>query len=205
MATKKAKKKATKKKATKKTTKKVAKKPAKKVAKKKVAKKATKKPAKKATKKPAKKVAKKATKKVAKKAPSPSTEGTRTVVQHVYIPASPDVVFRMLTDPTEHGALVGGVCTGEPHDGNAFSAFDGYITGTYEEVVAPRLVRATWQTTEWPKRTAASRIEFTLEDGEDGGTELTLTHSELPASQAEQYRQGWIDYYWNPLIQAVRG
>ena len=26
-----------------------------------------------------------------------------------------------------------------------------------------------------------------------------MTHSEVPIDQAESYRQGWIDYYWNPL------
>jgi hypothetical protein len=26
-----------------------------------------------------------------------------------------------------------------------------------------------------------------------------MVHSQVPASQADQYRQGWVDYYWTPL------
>ena len=29
--------------------------------------------------------------------------------------------------------------------------------------------------------------------------EITMHHSDVPAEQAEEYRQGWIDNYWKPL------
>ena len=32
-----------------------------------------------------------------------------------------------------------------------------------------------------------------------GGTELRMVHSNVPAEQADSYRQGWIDHYWTPL------
>ncbi len=32
-----------------------------------------------------------------------------------------------------------------------------------------------------------------------GGTEVKLVHSNVPAAQADSYRQGWIDSYWEPL------
>jgi hypothetical protein len=28
-----------------------------------------------------------------------------------------------------------------------------------------------------------------------------MVQEEVPASQAPNYRQGWKDYYWNPLKQ----
>ena len=31
------------------------------------------------------------------------------------------------------------------------------------------------------------------------GTELIMIHSKVPVEQAESYRQGWIDFYWEPL------
>ncbi|MDP2341146.1 MAG: SRPBCC domain-containing protein [Deltaproteobacteria bacterium] len=205
MATKKKKKPAatTKKASKKKPSKKPAKKPAKKAAKKAPAKKAAKKPAKKATQKAAKKTAKpakKAAKKPAKKAApkKASSSSTATLVQHVFVAATPAQVYRALTDPTEHGAFTGTVVTGEPVEGGTFTASSGYIQGTFEKLEANKLVVQTWKTTEWPKGAAASRLELSLEDAGDG-TELTMTHSEVPTSQAENYRQGWIDYYWTPL------
>ncbi len=223
---KKATKKAAKKTATKKAAKKVAKKatkktpakktakktPAKKAAKKTAAKKTTKKTAKKA---PAKKAAKKApAKKAAKKAPAKkaakkskakkaaakasSTPSLRTVVQHVFMPAEPAEIFHLLTDPTAHGAFTGTVCEGAPVEGGSYTAGSGYMSGRYETLEEGRLIVCTWQTTEWPKGYGPSRLEFVLEPVE-GGCELTMTHAELPASQADDYRKGWIDFYWTPM------
>jgi hypothetical protein len=31
------------------------------------------------------------------------------------------------------------------------------------------------------------------------GTELTLNHTDVPDDQAEDYRKGWINFYWDPL------
>jgi activator of HSP90 ATPase len=119
-------------------------------------------------------------------------------VQHVFVAPPPEQVYRALTDPTQHGAVTGTVVTGEPIEGGTFTASSGYIHGTFEKLEENKLVVQTWTTTEWPKGAGPSRLELAFEAA-DGGTELTMTHSEVPLSQAESYRQGWIDYYWNPL------
>ena len=188
MATKKKKKKAPS--STKAPAQKAAKKPAQKAAKK-TAKKAAKKLAKKAAKKPAKKAAKKA-------ASAKASSSTATLVQHVFVAASPADVYRALTDPTEHGAFTSTLVTGAPVEGGSFTASSGYILGTFDKLDENKLIVQSWKTTEWPKGAPPSRLEISLEDAGDG-TELTMTHSEVPTSQAEDYRQGWIDYYWTPL------
>ena len=225
MASKKPAKKASKKPAAKKPAKKpAANKPAKKPAAKKPAKKAsttkvTKKPAKKAStkpaaKKPAKKAAKKASttkvakkpaakkpaakKPAAKKSAAATSTGTATIVQHVHLSATPDEVYRALTDATLHAAFTGDVYTGDAVEGGAFTSFSGYASGVHEKLEPGRLIVQSWRTTEFPDDAPSSRLEFVLEEVPDG-TELTMTHSELPPDQAENYRQGWIDYYWTPL------
>jgi activator of HSP90 ATPase len=202
----KAAKKATAKKVAKKTT---AKKVAKKTTAKKVASSTKKTTAKVAKKTTAKKVAsstKKTTAKAAPKKPSsststPSASATSTIVQHVFLAAPRERVFAMLTDPVEHGRLTSSTCSGDVTEGQAFTAGDGYITGEYELIEADKKVVASWSTTEWPRGHAASKIEFVLEEAPNG-TELVLTHSGLPPSQAEQYRQGWVDNYWTPMRAA---
>jgi activator of HSP90 ATPase len=179
----------------------------KKAAKKKATKKTTKKTSatkKAAAKKAAAKTPKKtATKKSSASGKSAASSSLRTVVQHVFLPAPPSTIYRMLTDPVEHGAFTGTVCEGEPIETGSFTASSGYISGRYEVLEQDRLIVCSWQTSEWPKGAAPSRLEFVLEPVE-GGTELTMTHSELPASQAEDYRQGWIDYYWTPMREALK-
>ena len=184
-----------------------AKKPAKKAAAKKpVAKKAAKKPAKKtAAKKPLAKKAttkKAATKKAELHTDQPSASATSTVVQHVFLAASPAIIFSMLTDPAAHGRFTGSNCSGVAVEGEAWTAGDGASHGAYETVEANAKIVQSWSTTEWPKGHAPSRLEIVLEAA-DGGTELVMTHSGLPPAQAEQIRQGWIDFYWTPLRAAL--
>jgi len=175
----------------------------KKTAKKATAKKAT---AKKATAKKAtakKATAKKATpkqataKKTAKVATT-TTTGTATLVQHVHLPTTPDEVYRALTDPTLHSAFTGDRYQGAAVEGGSFSAFSGYATGVHEKLEPSHLIVQSWRTTEFPDDAPSSRLEFVLDEVPDG-TEVTMTHSELPSDQAENYRQGWIDSYWTPL------
>jgi activator of HSP90 ATPase len=168
---------------------------------------AKKKPVKKATKKqPAKrKASKKQAKasaptrvanvdKVAKIGPKPTT----TIVQHVFLQATPEQVFDALVQPALASSILGGEASGEPSVGGAFTHWNGYSKGKHLELVRGERIVQEWSTTEWPKGAPPSRLEILLL-GASGGTELTMTHSGVPSEQAEDYRQGWIDYYWTPL------
>lgn len=163
-------------------------------------------PAKKAAKKaPAKKASSSSKKSPAKQVVAndqPSSSATATVVQHVFLGAPPASIFSMLTEPEAHGRFTGTSCSGTAVEGERWTAGDGYMHGEYEEVVADAKIVQTWSTTEWPKAHAPSRLEIVLEPA-DGGTELVMTHSGLPPAQAEQIRQGWIDFYWTPLRAAL--
>jgi uncharacterized protein YndB with AHSA1/START domain len=167
------------------------------VAKKTVAKKTAAKKTANATKKT---VAKKTAAKNTAKATKKTAPQTATIVQHVFVPASPAAVYAALTDPAQHGAFTGTECTGAPVVGGTYIASSGYIHGRYLEILPNRRVVSEWITTEWPRAAPPSRLEIDLE-GSGGGTELTMTHTDVPASQAEDYRQGWLDYYWLPLRQ----
>jgi hypothetical protein len=39
---------------------------------------------------------------------------------------------------------------------------------------------------------------LTLKKVKDG-TEISMVHSDVPAEQAADIEQGWIDFYWKPL------
>jgi activator of HSP90 ATPase len=133
-------------------------------------------------------------KKVAKIGPKPTT----TIVQHVFIQATPEQVFDALVQPALAASIIGGECTGEPRVGSEFTHWNGYIHGKHVELLRGERIVQEWTTTEWPKGAAASRLELQLA-GTGGGTELTMTHSNVPSEQAEEYRQGWIDFYWTPM------
>ncbi|MCC7071701.1 MAG: SRPBCC domain-containing protein [Deltaproteobacteria bacterium] len=144
---------------------------------------------------------KSATTKAAAKATPKAGGGARpttTIVQHVFIQATPLQVYDALVDPTLASSIVGGACEGEPAVGATFTHWNKYIHGKHLELVRGERIVQEWRTTEWPTGAAPSRLEISL-DGSGGGTELTMTHSQVPTEQAEEYRQGWIDFYWTPM------
>lgn len=114
------------------------------------------------------------------------------------VEAPVEAVFEALTDPEKHSAFTGAEATGEPVEGGVFTAWDGYIEGRYLEIEPPTRILQEWITSEWPAGSPVSLVEFRLVSAGDS-TELTLIHSEVPASQAGSYKQGWVDYYWKPL------
>jgi|SRR6185369_2621989 activator of HSP90 ATPase len=124
---------------------------------------------------------------------------TKTITQAELIAGvKPVQVYDALLDPQKHAAFTGAGATGDPKVGGAFTAWDGYITGKHLELEPPRRIVQEWKTSEWPAGSPPSRLEWTLvQVGDD--TKVSLVHSRVPASQAESYRQGWIDYYWTPL------
>jgi len=122
----------------------------------------------------------------------------RTITQKVVIPTTPDRLYDAFINPRIHAAFTGSPATGSARVGGTFTAWDGYISGVNRELVKGRRIVQDWQTTEWPEGAKPSRVEFSFASVK-GGTEIRMVHSMVPAEQADAYRQGWIDYYWDPL------
>ncbi|MGO9767229.1 MAG: SRPBCC domain-containing protein [Myxococcaceae bacterium] len=115
------------------------------------------------------------------------------------VAAKPSAVYRAWLDPRTHAAFTGGgVATSEPRVGGAFTAWEGYIHGTYL-VLEPgaRIVHA-WRTTDFPDGAPDSRVEVLLEPAR-GGTRLTLVHAHIPSAQEADYRAGWSAFYFRPM------
>jgi uncharacterized protein YndB with AHSA1/START domain len=126
------------------------------------------------------------------------TAPLRTIRQRIVVRGTPAQVYEAIVDPRIHAAFTGSPATGSRRVGGKFTAWDGYISGTNRELVAGRKIVQDWQTTEWPEGVGPSRVEFSFK-AVKGGTEIRMVHSGVPAEQADGYRQGWIDYYWEPL------
>jgi activator of HSP90 ATPase len=122
----------------------------------------------------------------------------KTITQKVVVPAEPADVYKAFVNARTHAAFTGAAATGSARVGARFTSWGGYITGVHRELVTGRRVVQDWTTTEWPEGAEPSKVEFTFK-GVKGGTAVRMVHSNVPAEQAESYRQGWIDYYWEPL------
>ena len=116
----------------------------------------------------------------------------------IVLPATPLEIYSAFLSSEGHAALTGSPARVDGKVGGKFSAWEGYIFGTTLELEAPRRIVQAWRTTEFPEDAPDSRVEILLE-AVQGGTKLTLTHTDMPLDQVDSYRQGWEDFYFKPM------
>jgi activator of HSP90 ATPase len=114
------------------------------------------------------------------------------------LPAAPEVVFKAWLSTEGHAGMTGSAAKVQGGVGGSFTAWDGYITGTTLELQPYSRIVQAWRTSEFSEEDADSKIELTLEE-EEGGTKLTLLHTNVPEGQAESYEAGWEESYFAPM------
>ena len=120
-----------------------------------------------------------------------------------YIPASPPAIYHAWLDLQSHSEMTGSPAEVSSDVGAAFSAWDGYIHGKNLELDPPRRILQAWRTTEFAASDPDSLLEVLLAP-ENGGTQVTLRHSNLPA-HGDQYREGWVESYFTPMKTYFEG
>ena len=114
------------------------------------------------------------------------------------LPGTPQKIFDAWLSSDGHTAMTGGVAHVTPHVGDAFDAWDGYITGRTIELDPGRRIVQTWRTRHFSPEDADSLIEVLLEPDGDA-TLLTLKHSNVPAGQTSYEESGWRQHYFEPM------
>lgn len=124
---------------------------------------------------------------------------TKTIEQTEFFPGvePPEIYDAMLSGP-KHSKMTGSKATASAAVGGAFTAWDGYISGKNIELDPPGKIVQDWETTEWPAGAAPSLLTWTFK-AKDGGTEVHMVHSKVPAEQADSYKTGWNDFYFTPM------
>jgi len=130
---------------------------------------------------------------------------SETLEQSVFLPGKPEVIYNAWLSSEAHTSFTGGSKAQiDPRVGGAFTAWDEYISGLTLVLDPPRRIVQSWRTTEFPEGAPDSVLElFFNPEGE--GTRLILRHSEIPDGQGEEYRKGWEDYYFKPMVDFFGG
>ncbi len=113
------------------------------------------------------------------------------------LPASPKRVYDAWLDSQSHSAMTGAGAIVSHEPGGSFQAWDGYIEGRNLELEPGRRIVQAWRTVEFAADEPDSNLELAFEAAE-GGTLLTLRHSNLPA-HGMQYKDGWRENYFEPM------
>jgi activator of HSP90 ATPase len=114
------------------------------------------------------------------------------------LPATPQEIYEAWLSSEGHSQMTGSPAEVKAEPGGAFKAWDGYIWGRTLEMEAPRRIVQAWRTSEFPADSPDSRVEITLEESE-GGTKVTLVHTNIPDGQGEGYKGGWEEFYFTPM------
>ena len=114
------------------------------------------------------------------------------------LPGEPAAIYRAWLSSEGHAAMTGSPATVEGRLGGTFTAWDGYISGKTIELEPDRRIVQAWRTSEFPEGSPDSRVEIVLEPV-NGDTKVTIVHTHIPAGQAEEYKQGWEEFYFTPM------
>lgn len=114
------------------------------------------------------------------------------------LPASPKEIFSAWLSSEGHSQMTGSQAEVQGGSGGTFSAWDGYIWGKTLEMEAHHRILQAWRTSEFPEGSPDSHVEILFEESEDG-TEVTLTHTDIPDGQGDGYKKGWEEYYFTPM------
>lgn len=114
------------------------------------------------------------------------------------IPAKPEEIYRAWLSTEGHTAMTGSPAKVDGRVDGEFTAWEGYIWGTFLELEENRRILQSWHTSEFPEGAEDSGVEVLLE-AVDNGTKLTLIHTQIPEGQTESYEKGWEDFYFKPM------
>ncbi|HEY6907259.1 MAG TPA: SRPBCC domain-containing protein [Ignavibacteriaceae bacterium] len=110
----------------------------------------------------------------------------------------PKVIYSAWLNSKEHSKMTGSKAKVNQKVNSAFSAWDGYITGKTTELESNRKIVQHWRTTEFPEDAPDSILEIQLEETPTG-TKLKMNHKNIPEGQGENYKKGWMDFYFKPM------
>ncbi len=128
---------------------------------------------------------------------------TKTIKDKVVFNANAHEVYEALMDSKKHAEFTGAAANISREVGGKFNAWDGYIEGENIELIPDRKIVQKWRSEEegWPKG-HFSTVTFELSE-KNGKTILEFTQTNVPEKVYENIKQGWKDYYWQPMKKVL--
>ena len=127
---------------------------------------------------------------------------TRTIRQQVTFKATPHEVYELLMDEKKHAGFYGSKMTISRKVSGKLISGDGYIEAVNLELEPDKKIVQQWRDTDFPEgHFSKATWAFTPIAS---GTRLIFTQSGVPADQYDATNEGWRDYYWEPMKEALK-
>jgi activator of HSP90 ATPase len=118
----------------------------------------------------------------------------------VVLNESPEKLYNDWLNSDAHTNFTESPARIDPSPDGEFSAWEGYIYGKNKLLEPFRRIVQTWRTTEFSENEDDSILEVIFE-GKGAKTRLILKHSNIPEGQGNDYKQGWKDFYFDPMVK----
>jgi uncharacterized protein YndB with AHSA1/START domain len=113
--------------------------------------------------------------------------------------ASPERVFRAVTNSAEIRRWCGQSGVVSRQLGGRFAMFDEWATGEVLVYDPPSRLVHTWRLEEWPADVPSSEVRWRFTPCASG-TRVDLVHLRLPnAREQKSHGKGWLLHYFEPL------
>jgi activator of HSP90 ATPase len=122
---------------------------------------------------------------------------SKLIRQSLTLKGTPEEIYKVLMDSRKHAKLTGARAKISREVGGTIAAYDGYIEGKNVELVRNKKIVQLWRGSDWPAG-VFSRATFALHKVH-GGTHIRFRQSGVPDTQYKAIKQGWIDFYWDPM------
>lgn len=123
-----------------------------------------------------------------------------SIERSTVLPAPPEAIYDAWLDGPGHSAMTGSPATSDPVEGGRFTAWNGFIEGTWQTLERPRRLAMAWSTSAFPEGAPPSHVDVALEPV-DGGTRVIIRHRDIPDGQGDAYFGGWHEKYFAPMAR----
>ncbi|MBI4139219.1 SRPBCC domain-containing protein [Candidatus Uhrbacteria bacterium] len=121
----------------------------------------------------------------------------KTIRQQATFSISPRRVYDALMDSKQHARFTGASAKISRKVGGTFRAYGTYIVGKNLALSPGKKIVQSWRETRWPKG-HFSTATFLFKPHR-GGAKLLFTQTGVPAKYAASIKDGWREFYWNPM------
>jgi len=105
--------------------------------------------------------------------------------------------YQVFIDKQRVNAWSRGAQVYNPEKGGEFVLFNGNVTGKFEDLVENEKLVQKWRLKHWPAgHHSVATIKLTQTEK---GTKMTLEQTGVPETDIERTKQGWKNFYWNPI------
>lgn len=122
---------------------------------------------------------------------------TKSIRQTINFLVQPDTVYDTLMDSRKHSKFTGDAARISRKVGGKFTAYGSYVSGANLELKENKKIVQSWRGSDWPEG-HYSKATFSFVKTKTG-TRLTFKQTGVPADYYESIKEGWIEFYWNPM------